>query len=290
MVMAVVGSLWAIRIVFLDVLSEAQAAQANAEAAQAEAEDAIVAAQANAEAAQAAQAEAQAAQAEAEDAVNVAYADEGCMTTGRAQGATGVNVQRLGNELCAWVWRSAGEASVGAMCPQGFICTFDVKNQGTTVYDGPADAEIVAGTWRQKSGYTPDDAVWTPCDLLAKEQAFGASEDPAFDVTAGNFACEVTLAAQEESTASAPPPSDNQNEPLDDEVIDCPMFGNRSTTYKEAADGSWLCKLKFNQELGVETAPVPTGWKVLYWNGEAAVWAEEGNSITTSDASFYLAD
>lgn len=111
-----------------------------------------------------------------------------CPTTASAKNLTEVNVQRLATEPCAWVWRAVPEASTPAVCPKGFICTWDLGGQ-TAVYEGPARSGIVAGTWRFVSAYPGGDAVYEPCNLLRKEQEFGASEVPTFEVAAGNFEC-----------------------------------------------------------------------------------------------------
>jgi hypothetical protein len=111
-----------------------------------------------------------------------------CPTTAEAKELTGVDVQRLGTEPCAWVWRAVPEASTPATCPDGWVCTWDLGGQ-VAVYDGYAKSGVVAGTWRMVKPYPEGDAVHDPCALLRKEQAFGAEEVPSFEVAAGNFEC-----------------------------------------------------------------------------------------------------
>lgn len=112
-----------------------------------------------------------------------------CPTTAEAKELTGVDVQRLGTEPCAWVWRAVPEASTPATCPDGWVCTWDLGGQ-VAVYDGYAKSGIVAGTWRMKAAYPENDAVQDECALLRKEQKFGAEEVPSFEVAAGNFECD----------------------------------------------------------------------------------------------------
>lgn len=114
---------------------------------------------------------------------------ESCITTAQAKTLIGLDVQRLATEPCAWVWRAAPNASGVSLCPNGFVCTLHVKDIGIQVFVGKTEAKVVAGTWRYAAAYPLDDTVRDTCALLAKEQTFGKSEDPSFDVTAGNFTC-----------------------------------------------------------------------------------------------------
>ncbi len=108
-----------------------------------------------------------------------------CWTTAEAKALTGVDVQRIGTEPCAWVWRAVGVGATSAQCPEGALCTFDTGN-GIYVDMGAGSRTIVAGTWRKVDSYSQADAVHRPCELLAKEQQFGRQEDPSFEVHAGN--------------------------------------------------------------------------------------------------------
>lgn len=111
-------------------------------------------------------------------------------TTASAKEATGVDVQRIGTEACGFVWRGVNLASETANCPANMVCTFHLTDDRKVVVQGDGSSyEIVAGTFRVASAYPLEDAVRDVCRLLAKEQAFGASEVPSFEVTAGNFAC-----------------------------------------------------------------------------------------------------
>lgn len=111
-------------------------------------------------------------------------------TTADAKAATGVDVQRIGTEPCGFVWRAVDKATENAVCPKNMVCTFHLSTDKKVVVKGNGKSySIVAGTFRIASAYPLDDAVRYPCRLLAKEQAFGASENPSFTVEAGNFSC-----------------------------------------------------------------------------------------------------
>ncbi|KKS98729.1 MAG: hypothetical protein UV73_C0001G0250 [Candidatus Gottesmanbacteria bacterium GW2011_GWA2_43_14] len=106
-----------------------------------------------------------------------------CPTTEEAKNLTGVDVQRLGTESCAFVWRGVSGATVQATCPSDWVCTWDVVQDITVVHVGvDQTAQINAGTWRVPGGYPSDDAVHNVCELYQKEKAFGASEVPSFEV------------------------------------------------------------------------------------------------------------
>jgi hypothetical protein len=107
----------------------------------------------------------------------------GCPTTADAKIATGVDLQRLGTENCAFVWRGAPGETTTAICPLGYVCTFDVSNDIVVVHLGVnQSATIRAGTWRYIAAYPANDAVHDVCRLYAKEKAFGLSEVPSFQV------------------------------------------------------------------------------------------------------------
>ncbi len=106
-----------------------------------------------------------------------------CPTTEEAKTLTGVDVQRLGTESCAWVWRGVSPATTTATCPSGFVCTWDVVNDIVVVHLGVNQtAEIRAGTWRYIAAYPVNDVAHDICALYTKEKAFGLSEVPSFQV------------------------------------------------------------------------------------------------------------
>lgn len=110
----------------------------------------------------------------------------GCPTTAEAKTATQVDVQRIGTEHCAWVWRAVPRASTNALCPQGWLCTFHLATgDRIEVIEGARSREIVAGTFRMVAAYPATDAVHRSCELLGKEQQFGKQEVPSFPVVAG---------------------------------------------------------------------------------------------------------
>jgi len=109
--------------------------------------------------------------------------DSTCPDTALVKTLTGVDVQRVATEPCAFVWRGASNSTVNATCPSGFVCTWDVVNDVVVVHLGVnQSATIRAGTWRYINAYPPSDAVHDVCVLYAKEKAFGLSENPPFEV------------------------------------------------------------------------------------------------------------
>jgi hypothetical protein len=103
-------------------------------------------------------------------------------TTEQAKQLFGVDVQRIGTEACGWVWRGKPE-SHSAVCPQGYICTWDVVDDVTVVHLGiNQTANIFAGTWRLINAYPVGDTVYDTCALYAKEKDFGLKEVPSFEV------------------------------------------------------------------------------------------------------------
>ena len=102
-----------------------------------------------------------------------------CPTTGEVKASTDVDVQRLGSEPCAFVWRATTLATTTAICPLGWVCTFDVVNDIVVVHAGVGQtAQIHAGTWRWMGSYPGENS----CSLFEKEAAFAASETPSFQV------------------------------------------------------------------------------------------------------------
>jgi hypothetical protein len=110
-------------------------------------------------------------------------ANSSCPTTAEVKNLTGVDVQRLGTESCAWVWRAVDQATTSAICPSGWVCTWDVVGDIVVVHLGVNQtATIRAGTWRFIDGYPVTDAVHNVCELYRKERDFGLSEVPPFKV------------------------------------------------------------------------------------------------------------
>lgn len=115
-----------------------------------------------------------------------------CITTEQAKKALNLDVQRLGTEKCSWVVRiPEGSSTFTANLPDGWMATVTESDGTIKLYYGENGLKVSgwAATFRKLSGFPDDDAVWVPCELLKKEQDFGASEVPSFEVFAGNFTC-----------------------------------------------------------------------------------------------------
>jgi len=105
-----------------------------------------------------------------------------CPTTDEAKQLFGVDVQKIETEPCGWVWRGSPE-SHSAVCPEEYVCTWDVKNDDVVVHNGIGqEAEIFAGTFRRVDTYPAEDKVHNICELYQAEKAFGQSEIPSFEV------------------------------------------------------------------------------------------------------------
>lgn len=105
-----------------------------------------------------------------------------CPTTEKAKELFGVDVQKNDAEACAFVWRGSPE-SHSAVCPEDYICSWDVKNDVTVIHHGIGQsAEIFAGTFRRVDIYPAEDKVHNICELYQAEKAFGQSEIPSFEV------------------------------------------------------------------------------------------------------------
>jgi len=114
------------------------------------------------------------------------------MTTEQAKEVLSLDVQRLGTESCSWVFRVPEGGSIfSANLPADWVVTITEQNGDVKVYAGDRNLVVKgwAGTFRYAPGFPGDDAVNIPCDILSKEKAFGVSEVPSFEVTAGNFTC-----------------------------------------------------------------------------------------------------
>lgn len=106
-----------------------------------------------------------------------------CPTTQEVKNLTGVDVQRIETEPCAFVWRGSDKATTMATCPSGWVCTWDVVGNIVVVHLGVNQtATIRAGTWRLIDAYPTNDAVHNVCSLYDKERKFGLSEVPSFQV------------------------------------------------------------------------------------------------------------
>lgn len=193
-------------------------------------------------------------------------------TTAEAKLAIALDVQRLKTEPSAFVWRSIPNA-VSAICPKNWKCTLHLASGEIKLFVGDGTTySIVAGTWRYEDAYDPNDAVHQnpPCQLLAKEQDFGAKEVPSFPVSAGNFSCPTSSAAVTTTLRPAPTVA----------LASCPTFGGVATT--QGNDGGPYCKY----DGAVVTDVVPAGYKAEYWDGNAVQYAAADATITTSTATF----
>lgn len=121
-------------------------------------------------------------------------------TTEEVQTAIGLSVVRVGTEFCTWVWRSVPKEPgdpptrlgliVPATLPTGFIITVHRDDNRILVVLGTGQKMMIKGaTFRFVNGFPPGDAVYSPCQLLAKERAFGQSERPSFTVEPLGFTC-----------------------------------------------------------------------------------------------------
>lgn len=118
---------------------------------------------------------------------NVPLPAAGCVTTGQAKAAIGLDIVREGSEPCGFEWRSNGAAVVEGKVASGWIATLHMENNVIQVVTQPGTYRIKAGTWRFMAAYPlGDPARDDACGLLAKEQQFGQQEDPSFKVEAGS--------------------------------------------------------------------------------------------------------
>jgi len=105
-----------------------------------------------------------------------------CPSTEQAKELFGVDVQKIDTEPCGWVWRGKPE-SHSAVCPEDYVCSWDVKDDVTVVHHGIGQsAEIFAGTFRRVDAYPAEDKVNNICELYQAEKAFGQAEIPSFEV------------------------------------------------------------------------------------------------------------
>lgn len=202
--------------------------------------------------------------------VDVPQPAANCWTTAEAKTLTGVDVQRIGTELCAWVWRAVGVGATTAQCPEGALCTFDTGN-GIVVDMGAGSRSIVAATWRKVDSYPETDAVHRPCELLAKEQQFGRQEDPSFTVQAGNgLDCPgATSAPQTSNSSTSSCPSSAE------EVAD--LVGGDAGSWNQIESNGW----KYIGNEATLTVP-PTGLL-----DHPAGRSTPGQSVSASEATLW---
>lgn len=114
-------------------------------------------------------------------------------TTQEAKKLIGLDVQRIGSEPSAFVWRGVPNTGSGQCPNESWVCTLHLQNDLKLVFVGDGVMrKIYAGTFRFSDVYPTDDAVRArpPCDLVTKEQEFGRIENPSFVVQSGNFTCQ----------------------------------------------------------------------------------------------------
>lgn len=88
--------------------------------------------------------------------------------------STDIDVELVGTESCTATWRAANTNTATAVCPEGWVCTFDVVNDIVLIYEGTGqEVQIHAATWRPKADF---------CHVLQGEQDFAASQTPTFQV------------------------------------------------------------------------------------------------------------
>lgn len=85
-----------------------------------------------------------------------------------------IDIALIGTEPCAATWRTANGSPVNAVCPAGWVCTFDVYNDIVRVYEGNGQiVSVRAATWRPGGTY---------CEILNGEVNFANSQSPTFQV------------------------------------------------------------------------------------------------------------
>lgn len=94
-----------------------------------------------------------------------------CQTTQEVAALTGVQVERVSGEACAF-GLSKTPSGVTAICPKGWTCTWGIVNEGIVVQEGNnQSAKITAGTWRYPPAYPPGDAAHNVCMVFQLENA-----------------------------------------------------------------------------------------------------------------------
>jgi hypothetical protein len=96
----------------------------------------------------------------------------------------GVDVQKVGTEAGAWVFRSPNDQLTDLIVPSGFIATIHKGNSEIVVAVGRGQTyKAKAATLRYQPLYPAGDAVWDAQKLFEKERAFAQSENPSYVVT-----------------------------------------------------------------------------------------------------------
>lgn len=158
-------------------------------------------------------------------------------TTGKAKQDIGLDVQRLGTECSAFVFRDPTTKAHDAKCPNGYVCTFTLADGSVKVFTGDDKTRAASsGTIRWIKGYPSSDKVHEapPCKLARAEDRFGNKEDPSFVATAGNFSCGASSSSNGTSSAA------NQQK-----TAPAPSGGNTSGSCdpnKDGIGGSWTSK------------------------------------------------
>lgn len=193
-----------------------------------------------------------------------------CVTTQEAKDTTKVDVQRIGTEACAWVWRAVPRASTSAVCPSGWICTMHLTGDRIEVIEGNGQVrDVVAATWRMEAAYPASDAVHRNCELLQKEQQFGRQEVPSFPVVAGEG---LNCGGLTSSTA----PSSNGC-PTSAEAV-ASAVGGSNWRRLAGTDNGW----KYGPS-SVATLKVPTGAVLDHQGGRA----QSGQTVTAGEATLW---
>lgn len=217
---------------------------------------------------------------------------------GAVQALIGLNVVCLGTEYDAYTWRSVPIA-VDAICPSGWVCTLHLKDgDRVVVVEGNGTKyNIVAGTFRRKSGYPSGDGVHNACELLRKEQVFGASQTPKFDVSAQGFTCNgttvtssssastATQAMTQQQGASQPPASNSTGQTKDkiDTKEEAASAAGGDVSNWTALDGSNNTGFKFKANKAI-SLKVPDGARIDHAQGSA----NPGQSVTASEATLWI--
>lgn len=215
---------------------------------------------------------------------------------GSVQQLIGLSVVCLGTEYDAYTWRSV-PIEVDATCPEGWVCTLHLAGDKIIVTDQAGLYAIVAGTFRRISGYPSGDAVYSPCDLLVKEQVFGTSQTPRFDVFAGpGLNCDGTSSisvnpAQAPQPAAPAQPAPQAPAPVAPEPqIQCP--GSQAEVASAVGgDASSWSPLQDGWKYGGSDNPAPSAslsvpYGRLDYDGGSA---RAGQPVTVSEATFWCA-
>lgn len=211
--------------------------------------------------------------------------------TSDAKSALGLDVQRLKTEFSAFVFRDPQRQSSSVNCPAGWVCTVTEPDGAVKLYQGNGTKlNATAGTFRFIGAYPLGDAVRgnPPCELLAKEQAFGASENPSFGVSAGNFNCATTSVAPAATVAPAQPTTVSPPAQVAPPVL-VAKSNCSATNPAGALGGSWTF-VKGNQWSltgGNQTIKGSNGWVVHTPSYSSDPGLPSGSREQTSVATAY---